>query len=279
MKEFFILYEYHTFHLPIIFGVLLACFYIEADADVDPFEFQVYGYQTQGKGNLDPELLSSYIAVGHRAGEGGTSSTYPSQSMQRYALELEYGITDKIDFAYYLNLARPDGGDFQYAGSKFRFRGRFAEAGELPVDLGWYAEVEWWNSSIDDDHVEAELMLTLQKDIGNWTIIVNAPDISKVLVGVNHGEVFEVSYRSEVSYQLTKHTRLGLQAYGSPGQVNDITPLSQQQHYVVPTLHTVFFDKFRASLGLGFGLTPGSDLFFLKANIHFGGEVEERIYD
>ena len=259
--------------------LVIAGFSNYAVADVDPFEFQVYGYQTQGKGNFDPELLSSYIVAGHKAGEGGTSPTYASQSMMRYAIELEYGLTDKIDFAYYLNLARPDGEDFQYAGSKFRFRGRLAEAGELPVDLGWYSEIEWWSSKFNDDQVEAEFMLTLQKDVGNWTFIVNAPDIDKVIVGDNHKEVFEIGFRGEASYQMTEKTRLGLQIYGAPGKINDITPIGQQQHYVVPTLHTVLFNTIRSSLGLGFGLTQGSDLFFLKANFHFGGDISERIYD
>jgi hypothetical protein len=252
---------------------------MDARGDVDPFEFQVYGYDTQGKGKFDPELLSSYIVAGHKAGDGGTSPTYASQSMMRFAIELEYGLTDKIDFAYYLNLARPDGQDLQYAGSKFRFRGRFAEAGELPVDLGWYSEIEWWSSKFNDDQVEAEFMLTMQKDVGHWTFIMNAPDIDKVIVGANHREVFEVGFRGEASYQMTDWTRLGLQIYGAPGKINDITPIGQQQHYVVPTLHTVLFDTIRSSFGLGFGLTEGSDLFFVKANFHFGGDIKERIYD
>src|SRR5665811_1275332 len=92
-------------------ALLAASHPMDARGDVDPFEFQVYGYDTQGKGKFDPELLSSYIGVGHKAGEGGTSPTYASQSMMRFAIELEYGLTDKIDFAYYLNLARPDGQD------------------------------------------------------------------------------------------------------------------------------------------------------------------------
>jgi hypothetical protein len=248
-------------------------------ADIDPFEFQVYGYQTQGKGHLDPELLSSYIVSGHKAGDGGSSPTFASESMMRYALELEYGITDKIDFAYYLNLARPDGQDLQYAGSKFRLRGRFAEAGELPVDIGWYTEVEWWTSQFNNDQLEMEVMATFQKDVGKWTYIVNAPEISKVFVGDSRKEVFEIGWRTEASYQLTDRTRLGLQLFGSPGKVNDVTPINLQQHYVVPTVHTVLFDAMRASLGLGFGLTEGSDLFFVKANFHFGGDLKEQIYD
>ena len=248
--------------------LLTACPLAVSWAGVDPFEFQVYGYQTQGKGNLDPELLSSYIAVGHKAGDGGSSPTYASQNMMRYALEFDY-----------LNLAKADAQDIQYAGSKFRFRGRIAEAGELPVDFGWYSEVEWWSSKFNDDQLEGEFMLNMQKDLGPWTVIVNAPDLEKVIVGNNKNMVFEIGWRGEVSYQTSERTRVGLQVYGSPGTVNDPTPLAQQQQYVVPTVHTVLFNAFRSSLGLGFGLNEGSDLFFLKANIHFGGDLKERIYD
>ena len=247
---------------------------------VDPYEFQIYGYATQGKGELDPELLSSYIAVGHTTPDGGMSSPNSvSQSMQRYAIELEYGLTDRVDFAYYLNLARPDAQDLQYAGSKFRFRGRFAEAGVLPADFGWYAEMEWWHQHFNDDQLEGEFMATLQKDIGKWTVIVNAPDVEKVVIGTNRKEVFEIGWRGEVSYQAMEKTRIGIQIYGSPGKVNDVTPVGQQQHYIVPTIHTPLFNTMKASLGLGFGLTEGSDLFFLKANLHFDGNVSQRIYD
>ena len=271
-------------HIRLITFKLIACTIIATSLTtkayaVDPFEFQVYGYDTEGKGNLDPELLSSYIVDGHKAGNGGSSPTFASQGMMRYAIELEYGLTDKIDFAYYLNLARPDGQDIQYAGSKFRLRGRIAEEGVLPVDLGWYGEVEWWSSAFNDDQVELEYMLTLQKDMDKWTVIINAPDIEKVIVGSNQKEVFEIGWRGEVSYQLSDRTRLGLQAYGTPGKINDVTPINLQQHYVVPTLHTVIFNAVRSSFGLGFGLTEGSDLFFLKANFHFGGNINEKIYD
>jgi len=263
----------------LISSILIMSSLQSVEAGIDPFEFQVYGYATKGKGNFDPELLNSYIVAGHKEGEGGTSPTYASQNMIRSALEIEYGITDKIDFAYYLNLAKPDGEDMQYAGSKFRFRGRLAEAGQLPVDLGWYTEMEWWNSKFNDDQLEAEFMVTIQKDFGDWTFIVNGPDVEKVIVGNNKKAVFEVGWRGEASYQITEHNRLGLQFYGSPGKVNDVTPIGQQQHYVIPTIHTVLFNAVPTSVGLGFGLTQGSDLFFLKANFHFGGDIDEKIFD
>jgi hypothetical protein len=251
-----------------------------ARAGVDPFEFQIYGYGTLKAGDFDPQLLNSYAAVGHSQGDGGLSSTYASQGMFRTALELEWGITDKVIFAYYLNLEKPADNTLQYAGSKFRFRGRFAEKDELPVDLGWYAEVAVWQPNVDSGRVELEVMPTFQKDIGDWTFILNAPDVSKVVVGPDAAvTVFEIGYRGEISYHFTQRTRFGLQVFGSPGDVGNATPMAQQQQYIFPVVHTHWPGDVRASIGIGFGLTPGSDLVMLKTNFNFGNGSGEADWD
>ena len=90
--------------------LIVLCIRHNVHADIDPFEFQLYGYGTEGKGLFDSELLSRYIVLGHKEGEG-MSPTFASQDMMYYAIEVEYGLTDKIDFAFYLNLAHPDGQD------------------------------------------------------------------------------------------------------------------------------------------------------------------------
>lgn len=84
-------------------------------------------------------------------------------------------------------------------------------------------------------------MVTIQKNFGDWTFIVNGPDVEKVIVGRNKKAVFEIGWRGEASYQIAEHNRLGIQFYGSLGEINNITPIGQQQHYVIPTLHTVLF--------------------------------------
>src|SRR5207237_8238769 len=115
--------------------------------------------QTVSKGVLEIESLNSVIAQGHGAGGAGTAhGTYESDHMFRTAVELSYGLTDHIEAAAYLLLARPDGASVQYAGSKFRLRGSLFDPGELPVDLGWYAELEWHQTpQFDDAELEAEL--------------------------------------------------------------------------------------------------------------------------
>ncbi len=251
--------------------LLLTLFFPTVAKAVDPYEFQIYGYATQGKGNFSPQLLNSFIPSGHKEGEGGTSGTFASQSMMRTAIELEYGLTDKIDVAYYINFARPVGENVQYAGSKLRFRGRFAEKGVLPVDLGWYVEMEQWTRAINDDTLELEFKPTLQKDFGPVSIIANFP-FEKVLRGATaKTQLFEVGYLTEISYQKSKRLRFGIQFIGGPGGVKNMDPLRDQQHYVMPVVHFVAPGEVRSTVGVGFGQTHGSDHVLLKANFSFGG--------
>ncbi len=256
----------------VLLSVLLVS---EAQADLDPFEFQIYPYETGGKGHFDPQLLSSFVGSGFREPGRGTSSdsTFASQYMTRMAAEFEYGLTRKIDFAYYLNVAIPGSPLMapQYAGSKFRLRGRLFEKDQLPVNLGWYAEIEWWNKQFEDNTVEGEIMLVAQKDIGRWTFIINAPDLDHGLVGADSGKWFSFGYRAEVRYWVSKKLTLGLQPYGTIGQLQDPHPLPDQQHYIMPVVHMILPGEIPASFGLGFGLTPNSDLVIFKANFYFGG--------
>jgi hypothetical protein len=40
------------------------------------------------------------------------------------------------------HMAQPSGHGYWYAGSKYSLRGRLFD-GTLPVNLGWYVELEW----------------------------------------------------------------------------------------------------------------------------------------
>lgn len=251
--------------------LLFAMFLSTPVKAVDPYEFQIYGYATQGKGVFSPQLLNSFVPYGRAEGDGGTSGTFASQSMMRTAIELEYGLTKKIDFATYLNFARPAGEDVQFAGAKARLRGSFAEKGVLPVDLGWYVEIEQWQRSINEDILEVEFKPTVQKDIGRVSIIANFP-FEKVLKGESKNEhLFEVGYLTEVSYQKSNRLRFGIQFIGGPGGVKNMDPVREQQHYVMPVVHFIAPGEVRSTVGLGFGETNGSDHILLKANFSFGG--------
>ena len=237
-------------------------------AQVDPWEFEVYPYQTLGRGVLELEWLNSVVADGHRTGGTGTSAgTFPSQSMWRTAFELTYGLTDRIETAAYLNLAKPNGHGLQYAGSKFRLRGSLFDQGELPVDLGWYVELEYHPvPRFDDQKLELELRPIIQKDFGSFSVMLN-PKFEKVLDGPDRHKGFEFGYAAGVYYRWMRSLSPGLEFYGGVGNIMDTEPRSEQQHYIFPVIKGELSHGIEYNTGVGFGLTRGSDQVIVKFNL------------
>ncbi len=242
-----------------------------AIAQVDPWEFEVYPYRTLGHGVAEIESLNSFIPKGHSQGDNGTSSgDYPSQDMYRTAFEASYGLTDKIEAAAYLNLAHPNGASFQYAGSKYRLRGSLFEQGQLPVDLGWYIELEWYRiHQFDENQLELELRPIIEKDFGPFEIDINPKFEKAIFVGPNKNRGFEFGYATGFYYNYLRTLTPGLEFYGGIGLMNDSEPLHEQQHYVFSTLRGELPSGLGYSVGPGLGLTRGSDQVVMKFNLEF----------
>lgn len=237
-------------------------------AQLDPWEFEVYPYQTLGRGTVELESLNSVVTKGHGNGGNGTSAgTLPSQSMWRTAFELTYGLTDRIETAAYLNLAKPSGHGLQYAGSKFRLRGSLFDQGQLPVDLGWYVELEYHPvPRFDDQKLELELRPIIEKDLGSFSLMLN-PIFEKVLVGPDKNKGFEFGYVAGIYYRWMRSLSPGIELYGGIGNIRDTDPPSEQQHYIFPVIRGELSHGIEYNIGAGFGLTRGSDPVILKLNV------------
>jgi hypothetical protein len=249
-----------------------------AAAQVDPFEFEVYPYQTVGKGVAEFESLNSFVPSGHDHGDAGTSSgDFASQAMYRTAFEFSYGLSDRVEAAAYLNLAHPNGGSFQYAGSKFRLRGSLFEQGELPVDFGWYVEMEWHRTpEFDHSQLEIEFKPIIEKDLGRVEIDLNPFFEKAIFVGPNKNKGFEFGYAAGIYYDWMRSISPGLEFYGGIGLIDDNDPLAQQQHYIFPVLKGSLPGGIEYSFGPGIGLTRGSDRVITKFNLeleHFIGSL------
>jgi len=261
----------------IVFASVLLLIAANASAQVDPFEFEVYGYQTQGKGMVELESLNSFVPSGHNHGGDGTSAgDFQSQAMYRTAFELTYGFTDHVEGAAYLNLAHPNAESFQYAGSKFRVRGSLFEQGELPVDLGWYLELEWHRTpQFDENQLELELKPIIEKDFRKFEISLNPIFEKAALVGPNKNKGFEFGYAVGIYYDFMREISPGLEFYGALGLIDDNDPLNAQQHYIFPVLKGEVLG-IEYSVGPGVGLTRGSDRVVTKVNLeleHFVGSL------
>jgi hypothetical protein len=238
-----------------------------AVAQIDPWEFEVYPYATESRGMIEIETDNAVIANGHSQGGNGTAvGTFRSQGMWYSGQALTYGLTDRIEAAAYLNLAQPSGHGFWWAGDKFRLRGRLFDEEVLPVNLGWYAELEWHKTpQFDDADWELELKPIIEKDIGPLSLMVN-PVFEKVLMGGGHNQGFEFGYRNGAYYRWLRYLSPGVEFYGGVGLIDDNDPLREQQHYIFPVVWGELPHGFEYNLGPGFGLTPGSDHVIMKFN-------------
>ena len=238
-----------------------------AIAQVDPWEFEVYPYATMPRGMVELETLNAVVSNGHSHGGDGTSSgTFRSQGMWYNAYELTYGLTDRIEAAAYLNLAQPDGHGMWWAGDKFRLRGRLLDEDELPVNLGWYLELEWHKRpQFDDADLELELKPIIEKDMGAFSLIAN-PVFERVLVGVGHNHGFEFGYRNAIYYRWMRYLSPGVEFYGGAGLIDDSDPLAEQQHYIALVVWGQLPYGIEYNVGPAFGLTRGSDRVLVKFN-------------
>ncbi len=237
-------------------------------AQVDPWEFEVYPYATESRGTMEVETDNAVIANGHsKGGEGTAAGTFRSQGMWYNQYELTYGLTDRIEASAYLLMASPSGHGYWYAGSEYRLRGRLFDPEVLPVDLGWYAELEWHHTpQFDDADIELELRPVVEKDIGRFSFIAN-PIFEKVLKGVGVHEGFEFGYATGAYYRWMRYLSPGLEFYGGAGLMDDTDPLNEQQHYIFPVVWGELPRGIEYNLGPGFGLTRGSDHVIMKFNL------------
>jgi hypothetical protein len=239
-----------------------------AAAQMDPWEFEVYPYATTPRGMIEMETDNAVVANGHSQGGNGTAAgTFPSQGMWYNAYEFTYGLTDRVEAAAYLSMAMPSGHGYWWAGDKFRFRGRLFDEETLPVNLGWYAELEWHKTpQFDDADLELELKPIIEKDFGRLSLIAN-PVFEKVLLGTGHNQGFEFGYRNGAYYRWMRYLSPGVEFYGGVGLVDDSNPLRDQQHYIFPVLWGELPHGIEYSVGPGFGLTRGSDHVIMKFNL------------
>jgi hypothetical protein len=248
-----------------------------AQAQVDPWEFEVYPYLTESRGVVELEIDNAVVTNGHsHVGQGTAGCTFRSQGLWYNQYELTYGLTDRIEAAAYLNMALVAGHGYWYAGSKYRLRGHLFDEGKLPIDLGWYAELEWHKTpQFDDADLELELRAIMEKDFGRLSLIAD-PIFEKPLLGAGHNQGFEFGYAAGSYYRWLRYLSPGVEFYGGIGLIDDNDPMSEQQHYIFPVVWGELPHGIEYNFGPGFGLTGGSDRVIVKFNFeleHFVGAI------
>jgi hypothetical protein len=116
-----------------------------AGATPEPLPF-TYPYETLAKGEAEDEMYGDVTPLRVYADPADPTKGRLWEPYYQLQNEIEFGVTDHVELAWYQVFeANPlDGGTnvATFDGMKFRARIRLAEAGELPLDVAFYVELE-----------------------------------------------------------------------------------------------------------------------------------------
>jgi len=242
-----------------IFSVGAAICGISATAAANPRPLPfTYPYATLPEGSLELELYSDVTPLRVHVDPADPSQGRLWEPRYQLQNELEYGISDRWEVGFYQVFeANPsDGGEngLLFDGLKFRLRTRLANAGDLPVDIGLYFELETMH-----DELSFEGKVNLERDFGHLRLMSNLwveESIVRPLDSKAHGQAAEfiVNPTFGATYELSGRVNLGAE-YWARGQ---LSPSGEQgveransrvQHFVGPAMH-VNFGKLWWSLGI-----------------------------
>ncbi len=185
-------------------------------------------------------------------------------------LEIEHGITDHWDIAFYTVLGQVSGdamldSSLRLSEAKLETRYRFAERGEWPVDTLVYLELA---KEFGESLYEVEGKIIGARDFGDITLAVNA--IGEVAFGKDAPETeLEVGWAAGATYQLHPKVRLGLETWGT---------LEEDEVYasIGPAVSLAPASNFWATISLGVGLTDeaeGAEHGYFSVRAIFGIEL------
>jgi hypothetical protein len=168
------------------------------------------------------------------------------------------------------HMAQPSGHGYWYAGSKYSLRGRLFD-GTLPVNLGWYVELEWRKTpQFDQNELQLNTRPIVGKEVGRWSMVLNPRFDKAILTGARQEQGFRVWIRCRHILLLVRVSlaRGGILRRHRIDRRSE--PLHTQQHYVFLLLRSELPSRVEYNIGPGFGMARGSNHLIMKFN--FGVE-------
>jgi hypothetical protein len=225
-------------------------------------EIQVYNAGIASIGQWTYEQHLNYAAIGQTQPEvpGGFSSNRALQGTPEFA----YGLTNWWEAGFYLPFAVNGDGQFLSDGAKIRNLFVVPDAGkrsffygvnfELGYELPRFSSTPW--------NLEIRPIIGLRNK--EWEFIVNP------IVDIGFGSKGEYDFAPAVrlARNLGEDRFIGLEYYADFGKIGSFLPL-QQQNQQLFAVTDFKISKIDVELGAGYGFTPGSDRFTLKAIIGY----------
>jgi len=224
-------------------------------------DFKVYPYKTPSQGEIELVYWWDYFVRSDKDHDY-FGETLDKEGLQRHTFEIEYGITDRWTVAGYADFEKPKDGDFEYVQARAVVtRYRFFEQGERFIDGAIYIEYYLpYKKYRESEKVETRVIL--EKDLGPIAIVLNPIFDKNISGGVEEGMEFE--YAAGLYYRATPWLTPGIEFYGEMGELSDLNPVDEQEHFIFPAAKFRFSRRVGLDVGYGFGLTDDSDDQVLK---------------
>ncbi|MDP9033281.1 MAG: hypothetical protein M3O50_00615 [Myxococcota bacterium] len=210
-----------------------------AAASPRPLPFS-YPYETAAAGETELELYGDMTPL-RVAADGVNRLWEPAYQLQN---EIEYGLSDRVELGFYqvLTASPVDGGSnaMTFDGCKWRVRARLAEAGDWPVDVALYLELETLH-----DETALEEKVIVARRFGAWHWMTN------LWVEQSEHRPFDPQQRSfhfvlnptmGITYQVAAWFEPGIE-YWARGEIGTVGASSVDEinnrvhHFLGPTLH------------------------------------------
>jgi hypothetical protein len=235
---------------------------------IEYYELEVYGYNLANPREIELEWGNSLSS---------DTGKDVANRIQRSSVEMNYGYNDHLELAGYLDYTSALD-QVEYTAFRGHARTRFFEKGELPLDLGAYAEIELPRNFRQTD-VGFEFRGIIEKDFSRWTVSLNpmlsvyhtSGDTDDVITGDSDEQtvtlvekpkswVLNWGLASSVAYNWSSKMRPHLDFH---------TSFTDQSALIIPGLDFSVGKVLKASVGAGFGMNDRTEQRLLLTRLEY----------
>ena len=232
-------------------------------------EIQVYNAEIAPVGQWTYQQHLNLAPIGQTVPEvpGGFSSNRALQGTPEFA----YGIMPWWEAGFYLPFAVNGNNQLLSDGAKIRNLFVVPDAAKRSFFYGVNFELGYELPRFSSTAWNLEIRPIIGIRNADWEFIVN-PIVD---VGFGAGGEADFAPAIRLAHNLGQDRFIGLEYYSDFGKIGDFLPLQKQSQQLF-SVTDFKVDKIDVELGAGYGFTPGSDRFVMKAIIGYAFPVPDK---
>jgi len=234
---------------------VLACAPVPAAAQ-NLFEVQVFPDETIERGETEIEFHNVLIPA---------TAPPPAAGHVHVSLEMSHGWTEAFETGIFIETAPdPEDGHAAISGWHVRPKFRFASASSFPFHVSTSVEYAFFKNPGEQPFRQALTITPIFEHHARSCEVSLNPGIQLAVTGPGAwgAPVFEPSAR--LASRTASPITFGVEYYAETGTLRRFEPVSSQQHLVFSTVDVHSQSGWDVNVGVGRGLTGGSEHWVLK---------------